>query len=217
MLNDANTKAADAELSSRHVHRRFNPFRHITCIVRDIPKPSHLHTMQIGMHDHLQMWIFHFMKMHERLDKYNAIWLFMPAYHDLTPKNKSYEEVAQWNGMEMKEMSRYQLGVVTQSLQDGSPAQRSIFNRKIECTWALVEFYMYARYKSPYYSTLSYMEDALHRFHTFKDVFLLGRDSKKVKAKAYALRTELVKKRKVDKETNAENWMPSTKRREMNA
>jgi hypothetical protein len=29
--------------------------------------------MQIGMLDHLQMWIFHFMKTHERLDKFKAI------------------------------------------------------------------------------------------------------------------------------------------------
>jgi len=116
MLSDANTKAADAGLSSRHVHRGFNVFRHIPCMVSDLPKPDLLHTMQIGMLDHVQKWIFHFMKMHERLDKYNAIWLSVPAYHDLTPKNKSYEEVSQWNGKEMKEMSRYLLGVVTQSL-----------------------------------------------------------------------------------------------------
>jgi hypothetical protein len=63
---------------------------------------------------------------------------------------------------------------------------------------ALLEFYMYARYKSHDDATLSYMEEALHRFHTFKDVFLLGRAGKKAKAKANALRTELVKKRKVD-------------------
>jgi hypothetical protein len=61
------------------------------------------------------------------------------------------------------------------------------------------------------------MEDALHRFHTFKDVFLLVRAAKKAKAKANALRTELVRKRKVDKEINAETWMPSKKWREMNA
>jgi hypothetical protein len=61
------------------------------------------------------------------------------------------------------------------------------------------------------------MEDALHHFHTFKDVFVLGRASKKVKAEANALRTELVKKRKVNEETNAETWTPSMKRREMNA
>jgi hypothetical protein len=86
-LSDANTKAADAGLSSRHVHKGFNVFRHIPCIVSDLPKPDLLHTMQIGMLDHLQKWIFHFMKTHERLDKYNAIWLSVPAYHDLTPKN----------------------------------------------------------------------------------------------------------------------------------
>ena len=63
---------------------------------------------------------------------------------------------------------------------------------------------MYARYKSHDDATLSYMEDAFHRFHTFKDVFLLGRAGKEANAKVNALRTELVKKRKVDKETNAE-------------
>jgi len=60
------------------------------------------------------------------------------------------------------------------------------------------------------------MEDALHTFHTFKDVFLLGPAGKKEKAKANALRTELVKKRKVEEETNAEIWTPSKKRWKMN-
>jgi hypothetical protein len=72
-LSDPNTKAANAELTSRHVHQGFNVFRHIPCIVSDLPKADLLHTMQIGMVDHLQKWIFHFKKMHERLDKYNAI------------------------------------------------------------------------------------------------------------------------------------------------
>jgi hypothetical protein len=192
-------------------------FLHIPCIVSDLPKPDLLHTMQIILLDHLPKWIFHFMKTHERLDKYNAIWLSVPAYHDLTPKNKSYEEVSQWNGKEMKEMSQYLLGVVTQSLRGGNLTQHPIFNRPIECTRALLEFYMYASYKSHDDATLSYLEDDLHRFHTFKDVFLLGQASKKVKAKANTRRTELGKKRKVDEETNAETWMPSKKRRKMNA
>jgi len=145
-LSDANTKAADAELWSHHVHWEFNVFRHIPCIVSDLPKPDLLHTMQICMLDHLQKWIFYFMKTHKWLDKYNAIWLSVPAYHDLTPKTKSYEEVSQWNGKEMKEMSRNLLGVETQFPPGGSPAQRPIFNRAIECTRAWLEFYMYARY-----------------------------------------------------------------------
>ena len=61
------------------------------------------------------------------------------------------------------------------------------------------------------------MEDAFHRFHTFQDVFFLGRASKNTNAKANALKTELVNKRKVDEETNAQTWTPSKKRREMNA
>jgi hypothetical protein len=76
---------------------------------------------------------------------------------------------------------------------------------------------MYAQYGSHDDATLSYNEEALHRFHIFKDVFLLRRVGKKAKAKATALGTELVKKRKVDKETHAETWTTSKMRREMNA
>jgi len=82
--------------------------------VSDIPKPNLLHTIEIGMLDHLQKCIFHFMKMYQRLDKYNAILLSMPAYHDLPPKPNLCKEVSQWNGEEMTEMSRYQLGVINQ-------------------------------------------------------------------------------------------------------
>jgi hypothetical protein len=45
MLSDPKTKAADAELSSRHVYRGFNVFQQIICIVNDLPKPDLLHTM----------------------------------------------------------------------------------------------------------------------------------------------------------------------------
>jgi hypothetical protein len=114
-------------------------------------------------------------------------------------------------------MSRYLLGDVTQSLRGGSPTQRSIFNLAIECTRASFEFYMYARYKSHGDAPLSSMEDAVHRFHTFKDVFLLRRAGKMAKAKANALRRKLVKKRQVDEDLNAETWMLSKKRREMNS
>jgi hypothetical protein len=81
----------------------------------------------------------------------------------------------------------------------------------------LLEFYIYAPYESHDDATLSYIEDALHSVHIFKDIFLLGRASKKVKAKANALGTELMKKQKVDEDTNAETWTLSKKWREMNA
>jgi hypothetical protein len=61
------------------------------------------------------------------------------------------------------------------------------------------------------------MEDAWCRLHTFNDVFLLCQAGKKVNAKANALRTELVKKQKVDEKTNAETLTPSKKRREIHS
>ena len=173
--------------------------------------------MQIGMLDNLQKWIFHFMMKHEPLDKYNAICLPMPAFHDLTPKNTSFELLAQCNEKEVKEMSRYLHRVVSQYLQWGSPTRHPIFNCAIDCTLALLEFFMYARNKSHDHATLSYMADALHGCYIFNDVFLLERPGKYVKAIANALRMELVKKRKVDEETNVDPWTPSTKQREMNA
>jgi len=117
----------------------------------------------------------------------------------------------------MKEMSWYLLGVETWSLQGGSPAQCPVFNRAIECTRALLEFYMYARYRSHRDSTLCYKQDSLHCFQTFKEIFLLRPVGKKGKAKVNALRPEYVKKHMVDEKSNAKTWTPSKKRRKMNS
>jgi hypothetical protein len=88
--------------------------------------------------------------------------------------------------------------------QGGSPTQCPIFYDTIECTWALLEFDMCTRYKSHNDASLSFMENALRHYHTFSEVFILRQAGQMAKAKANALRMELVKKRKVDKETNAE-------------
>jgi hypothetical protein len=97
-----------------HAHKGFNVYRHIPCIVSNLPKPGILHIMLLGMLNYLLRWIFHFMKVYKRLDKYNGIWLSVPAYHGLIPKRKSYEEISQWSAKEIKETCRFLLGVVTQ-------------------------------------------------------------------------------------------------------
>jgi len=97
-LSDSNTNSADPEILSRQFHRRFNVFRYLLCIVSDLPKSDLLYSLLIGMLHHLQKCIFHFIKTHEGLNKYNAIWLSVPAYHDLTPQNKSYEEDSRMEG-----------------------------------------------------------------------------------------------------------------------
>jgi hypothetical protein len=130
------------------------------------------------------------------------------AYPDLTSKNISSEEVFQWNGKEIQEMSRYLLGVVTQSLRGGSHTQGLIITRAIECTQALLVLYMYAQYITHNDVTLSYMEDAMRRFPNCNNDLLLERAAEKAKTKTNALITELVNKRKKDEDTHAETWMP---------
>jgi hypothetical protein len=143
--------------------------------------------MQNGMIHHLPNWILHYMNMHKRLDMYNAIYLSVPAYHDLTQNNKSYEEVSQRKEKEMMEMSLNLLRVLTRYLQGEIPFQRPIFNHLIECTPALLEFYLYARYETHDDATLRFIEDTIRQFHTFKDGSLIGRVGKMAKAKANAL------------------------------
>ena len=113
-------------------------------------------------------------------------------------------------------MSRNIFGVVTQTLHGRSSIQQPIFMHTIECTRALLSFYMYARYKSHDDAPLSYMEDSLQHFDTFQNVFLLGRANKKEKANANDQRTELVEKRNLYDTSHAETRMPCTKRCEIN-
>ena len=58
-------------------------------------------------------------------------------------------------------MNQYLLGLVTLMRQGGSPAQRPLFNRTIECRQALLEFYIYAKYTSHDDATLSYIGTCL--------------------------------------------------------
>jgi len=59
------------------------------------------------------------------------------------------------------------------------------------------------------------MEDDLNHIHTVKDQFLLRQVGNHAKANVNSLRMELVKKRMVDMETNAEYWRASKMRCEV--
>jgi len=207
MLSDAETMTAYAKLLWGHVRWGDNVSQYISHIFHVLPQPDLLPKLEIGLCDHLQKLMFHFMKTHERLNNNNEIWWSVLAHHNLTIENMAYKEVCQWNGKEMNRIRRYLFEVGTQSLHDGSPTQSSIFNHAIQCTQEFLNFYMYSRYTSHNNAKLSYREDGYRRFPTFKSIFLVWWAGNKVKAKAYARRMELVKKWKVDEVTNPKTWM----------
>ena len=147
--------------------------------------------MQIGMLKHLLRWLQDFLKQHKRLELFNNIWLSVPAYLDMSKSRCAYEEVSRWNGGEIKTITRYLVGVTRNALQNPAPAEKAPFESAVECTCALVEFYMYCQYESHNEDTLNLMENALRRFHNTKGIFLQFRIGKRLAAEVKDKRAEL--------------------------
>jgi len=191
------------ELKGRSVNSGGNVLWYLKGVtIGDLPKPDLLHTMQIGMLKHLLGWLQCFLKQHKRLELFNNIWLSVPAYLDMSRPKCAYEEVSQWNGGEIKTMTRYLLGVTRNALRNPTAGERAAFESALECTRALVEFYMYCQYNSHDEDTLNLMEDALRHFHDTKDVFLQFRAGKRIAAEARERRTELCKERDAEMKAN---------------
>ena len=95
--------------------------------------------------------------------------------------------------------------------------QHPIINHATVSTQAMWDVYMFAGYKSRHEAAFSYMQDLLHRVPIFKDLFWHRQTWEMLKAKTNALRTEHMKKWKVDYDTRAEHWTPSNRRCELNA
>lgn len=201
-LSDKNTPESIANLKQHNINPGLNILWYLDCVTSDLPKPDLLHTMQIGMLKHLLQWLHEFLKQHKRLDKFNDIWLSVPAYLDMTKPRCAYEEVSRWNGGEIKTMTRFLVGVVRNALRDPAPTQRDVFERAVECTRSLIEFYFYAQYDSHDEETLDLMENALRCFHDSKSVFKQFRASKKLTAEANKRRQELCAERDAELEAN---------------
>ncbi|KAF8243997.1 hypothetical protein K440DRAFT_560120 [Wilcoxina mikolae CBS 423.85] len=68
-------------------------------------------------------------------------------------------------------MTRFLVGVVCNGLRDPSPFRRSVFDRPVECSRFLIEFYFYCQYDSHDDEMLDLMDNVLRHFHDLKDVF----------------------------------------------
>src|SRR5205807_6239478 len=112
---------------------------------------------------------------------------------------------------EIKTPTRFLVGVTRNALRNPTPGKKAAFESAVECTCALVEFYMYCQYESDDEDTLNLMEDALHRFHNTKGVFLQFRAGKRLSAEAKDKRTELYNERDAEIKTN---FMKSTASRQ---
>jgi hypothetical protein len=171
-------------------------------IVSELPKPDLLHTMDLGMLKHLLIWLQQFMKKFKRLDRYNELWLSVPAYLTITKPTKSYEEIIRWTGTELRTIARYLLAIVTNTLRSPGVSEKNIFDQVIQCSRALLEFYQYCIYSTHDEKTLRLMDEALNRFHVHKSVFLQFRAHKKVTEHS----RELLKQYNAERDLDLENY-----------
>src|SRR5437588_11150813 len=104
-------------------------------------------------------------------------------------------------------MIRFPVGATCNALRNPTPGEKAAFESTVECTRALVEFYMYCQYESHDEDTLNLIEDALRCFHNTKGVFLLFRAVKRLSAEAKDKQTELCNERDAEIKTN---FMKST-------
>ncbi|KAF8241305.1 hypothetical protein K440DRAFT_573461 [Wilcoxina mikolae CBS 423.85] len=111
----------------------------------------------------------------------------------MTKPKKSYEEVSQWTGKELRTMSRFLLAVIINALRCANASEQRTFDDAIQCTRALLEFYHYCRNPSHDKDTLNLMDDALRRFHNFKHVFLQYQAYKKTTEQSKELQKQVNK------------------------
>jgi len=147
-------------------------------------KPDILHNIYLGLFKHLMQWIEDFLKKHGRQELFDEVWKSLPPYPGFFVPKKAYREVTQWQGKEMRNLGRCILGVFASSLRSPTPAQQSPFVDAIRCVRALVDFSLMAQYRSHTEDTLGYMEQYLHDFHRYKEVFQEFRTSKKTRQEA---------------------------------
>lgn len=176
-------------------------------------KPDILHNIYLGLFKHLMQWIEDFLKKHGRQELFDEVWKSLPPYPGFFVPKKAYREVTQWQGKEMRNLGRCILGVFASSLRSPTPAQQRPFSDAIRCVRALVDFSLMALYQSHTEDTLGYMEQYLHDFHRYKEVFQEFRTSKKTRQEADANDERL--RLNLERELREAGRMPAARRRRL--
>jgi len=97
---------------------------------------------------------------------------------------KAYGEVTQWQGKEMRNLSRCISAVIESAFRNPNSLQHHDFQNALKCVSTLVDFSLMGQYRRHTSDTLSYMEKYLAIFHRTKDVFLEFRTWKATRTEA---------------------------------
>jgi len=150
----------------------------------DLHMPDMRQTIDLGLLKHMIDWIQGVLKKHARQQAFDEGWKALPPYPGFCVPKRSYREVTQWQGKEMRKLGRCLLGVLTVALRQPDSTQVQPFRRALTCIRSLLDFTMMAQYPSHTPETISFMEGNVTQFHETKDIFLEFRIFKQTQEKA---------------------------------
>jgi len=138
----------------------------------DLHTQDMLHWVYLGLFKHMIDWIQAFLKKHGRLQAFDDVWKALPPSPGFLVPKKTYREVAQWQGKEMRNLGRCILAVLAVGLRQPKSSQVIAFKHALGCVRALADFSMMAQGRSHTSDTIAYMEHYLDQFHRMKGIFL---------------------------------------------
>jgi len=148
----------------------------------DPHKRDLLHNIYLGLFKHMMEWVEGFLKKPKRQQAFDDAWKEIPPYPRFSIPKKGYREITQWQGKEMRNLSRCISAVLACALRNPDCSQDQDFPSALKCVSALVDFTLMAQYCSHTPDTLCYMESYLQTFHRTKVIFFELRTSKATRA-----------------------------------
>jgi hypothetical protein len=164
-----------------------------------------LHTVNIGILQHIMKWMLSFLKQHKRLDRFDAISTAVPTYRRLLKFNKVYFAVSQWTGKGLRGIVRILLPVFTATLSNPTTTEKPIVRDAILCIKAMIYIHHMAQHRSHTAHTLKYMEGYLYHLNNHDDAFHQYQATEVAKRGAAKLGNVLAKELKAERDSEV-SW-----------
>jgi len=159
----------------------------------DLHNTDLLHNMYLGLFKHMMEWGEGFLIKHKLQQAFDDGWKEIPPYPRFSVPKKTYLEITEWQGKEMRNLSRGISAVLAFALRNPHSSQYQDFKSALKCVSTLVDFTLMAQYCSHTPDPLSYMASYLQTFQRTRDFFLEFCASKATPAQANRQDRELKK------------------------
>jgi hypothetical protein len=135
--------------------------------------PNILHTVHLGMLQHLMDCVTSFLQQHSRIDTFSQLLAMIPPYPGVARFSKPYCQVMQWCVKEMRALGGVIVPVFMATLLNPLPSRSITFTEGLLCVTNLVYFHLLPEYQYHTEATIEYIENYLEEFHRHMQMYNL--------------------------------------------